>query len=107
MRVFWQPAKVTEALTNTGTVMTLPSNITRDMAMEMVDAIPMDQIIHDLAAGSAAGVGTVLLTKGLRPADYKEMHEIPDVMIERIIEALSKKPSKFFEAFAEQLKMQG
>ena len=107
MRVFWNTEKVTEAFTNTGTVMTLPSNLTRDMAREMVDSIPMDQIIHDLAAGAATGIGTLLLNRGLRPADYKDLHDIPDAMVERIIEALAKKPVKFFEAFGEQLKMQG
>jgi hypothetical protein len=107
MRVFWNPEKVTEAMTNTGTVMTLPSTITKDMAREIVDAIPLDEVIHDLAASAARSVGTQLQHRGLRPADYRELRDIPDVVVERIIDALAKKPEKFFDTFAEHLKMQG
>ena len=107
MRVFWQPEKVTEGLTTTGMVMTLPSGITKEMAREMVEAIPMDEIIFVLAAQAARNLGTQLLNRGLRPADYTTLHDIPDVMAERIIDALAKKPQKFFDTFAEHLKMQG
>ena len=104
-RVFWK--SVTEAHVDSGRVMTLPSTLTRDTAKEIVDELPMDQLVNDLATFAAKAVGDLMQSRSLRPADYPDIKDIPDAVLEKLIEALAKKPEKFFAVFAEHLKMQG
>jgi len=97
----------TEAATNTGTVLTLPSSLTKDLAKELVGALPLDTVIQGLAVIAAKELGTKLLAMSLRPSDYSQTPDLPDELIERLIEALAKKPDLFFKTFQDNLQLQG
>jgi hypothetical protein len=96
-----------EAATNTGSVLTLPSGITKDLAQEITAQLALEPVIHGLAVLVAKEVGNRLTTMALRPADYIDIKELPDELIERIIEELAKKPDMFFKTFRDNLKLQG
>lgn len=96
-----------ESALPTGTVLTLPSGLTKGMAQAVVAQISLDSVIKNLATLLAQEVGTHLLVQALRPPDYINMPEIPDELIERLIEALAQKPDAFFITFQQSLKIQG
>jgi len=97
----------TEAATNTGSVLTLPSGITKDLAQEIVAQLAIEPIVHGLAAIVAKEVGNRLTSMALRPSDYVNVKALPDELIERLIEELAKKPDLFFNTFRDNLQIQG
>jgi hypothetical protein len=104
-RFFW--SSVSEAAVSTGQVLTIPSTLTKDMAKELVDRLPMDRLLHDLAVIAAGEVGDLLAAKSLRPSDYCGVKVIPDTIVEHLIEVLAKKPDVFFKVFDDSLKLKG
>jgi hypothetical protein len=96
-----------EAATNTGSVLTLPSGITKGLAQEITSQMALEPIVHGLATIVAKEVGNRLTTMALRPSDYLDIKELPDELIERIIEELAKKPDLFFKTFRDNLQLQG
>ena len=96
-----------EAATTTGNVLTLPSSLTKDMAKELADKLPVNNIIHDLAVIVAKELGNQLTAMSLRPTDYADIKDLPDLMIERLIEELAKKPDLFFKTFKDHISIQG
>jgi hypothetical protein len=104
-RIFWN--SVSEAATSTSRVLTMPSGLTQGMAKEMVDRLPMDKILHGLAVICANEVGDILMSKSLRPSDYCGVRDLPDTIVEHLIEAMAKKPDVFFQVFADSLKLKG
>lgn len=97
----------TEAATTTGNVLTLPSSLTKDMAKGLVDKLPVENIVHGVAVMLAKEVGNQLTAMSLRPADYMDLKDLPDSLVERLIEELAKKPDLFFNTFKEHLQIQG
>lgn len=97
----------TEAASVTGTVLTLPSGLSKGMALTVVDKVDFEPILKSLATILAQEVGGQLLSGALRPPDYADIREIPDTLIEYLIEALAKKPDVFFDTFRQNLKIQG
>jgi len=97
----------TEAATNTGRVMNLPSSLTKDMAKEFVNKIPLEPMVHGIAVMMAKEVGDKLTSMALRAADYEDIMDLPDSLIERLIEELAKKPDMFMNTFKDHLKIQG
>lgn len=100
-------APKTEAATNTGTVMTMPASLTKEAAVEQANTMPMEQVLHSIAVILAKEMGSQLMARAMRPADYDGVRDIPDTLIERLIEELAKKPDLFFKIFRENLKIQG
>ena len=98
---------VTEAASTTGTVLTLPSGITKDLAKMLVDELAFEPIVSNVAVILAKEIGNKLTASSLRPADYDDILDIPDGLIERLIEELAKKPELFFKIFKDNLKLQG
>lgn len=89
------------------TALITPSTLTKDLAKSLAESVALDPVMHDLAVVVAKALGTKLITSGLRPADYAGLDDIPDGLIERIIEELAQKPDLFFKTFQVTLKLQG
>lgn len=97
----------TESATNTGTVLTLPSGLTKGMARSVAEKINFEPVLKALAVAMAQEVGGQLMANALRPADYADLRDIPDALVELFIEELAQKPDAFFDAFRQNLKIQG
>ena len=98
---------IPESSANTARILTLPSGVTKTLATELVAELPLDSLVSELAVATSKLVGTKLLTSALRPSDYADMNDLPDSLLERIIEELASKPEVFFKTFQETLKLQG
>jgi hypothetical protein len=97
-----------EAQTTTAHVLTLPSNISRDQAYELVKDVPLEPVLRDLAVCMARAISSELLAMALRPADYADLPDLPLMVIERLIEALAAKPEDaFIKPLIDHLKMSG
>lgn len=99
--------KTETIVASTGNTLIAPSSLTKEVAKDLVEKLPMGPILNGLAAALAKAVGTQLLTGALRPADYQNLRELPDALIEHLIEELAKKPDVFFKVFQDTLKIQG
>ena len=98
----------TEALgTVTGTVLTMPSSISMDIARSMASQISMNELMRQLGVITADAVGDLMITKAMKPSDYANLPTIPDEVAERVIETLGQKPDVFMDAFKAQLKNKG
>ncbi len=99
--------KVETIVATTANTLIHPSVLSKELASDLVDKLPLEPILRNIALILAKGVGDQLSTAALRPADYQDLRELPDALIERIIEELAKKPETFFQAFQDALKIQG
>ena len=99
--------KVETFIASTSNTLLLPSTITKTLAVELAEKLPMEPVLRNVAMILAKGMGDHLITSALRPADYQDLRDLPDALIERLIEELAKKPDLFFKAFQDALKIQG
>lgn len=98
---------VEHVVASTANTLITPSSLTKELAKELVDKLPVEPVLRSIAATLAKSVGNHLLTSALRPADYQDLRDLPDALIEKIIEELAKKPDLFFKTFQDTLKLQG
>jgi len=99
--------KVETVVASTATTLLIPSVLTKEMAAGVVEKLPIEPFLRNVATILAKVVGDQMSASALRPADFQDMKELPDALIERIIEELAKKPETFFQAFRDALKNQG
>ena len=98
---------ISELAPSTASAMVLPTSITNDLASKLVEQLPLNTVVCDLAVILAKEVGNVLQQKALRPSDYADLNELPHMLIERLIDELANKPAEFFDTFAQHLKLKG
>lgn len=92
---------------STANTLITPSSLTKEMAKQIADSMPVEPMMASIAAILAKGVADKLLQSAMRPADYQDMRDLPDALIEKVIEELAKKPVSFFKSFQDNLKLQG
>lgn len=92
---------------STAAVLSLPSSLTRDMAKEAADKVDMGAVVKEAAVMISSRVADAMLQAALRPADYADLRDISDALVEKLIERLAEKPEEFFNAFSQQLKALG
>lgn len=92
---------------STANTLITPSSLTKEMAKQIADTMPVEPMMASIATILAKGVADKLLQSAMRPADYQDMRDLPDALIEKVIEELAKKPVSFFKAFQDSLKLQG
>lgn len=98
---------LSEGPVNTGTVLTLPSTISREQALRAAHTCPLDAVFRDLGAVLARELGNELLSANLRPADYAEFGDIIPVLRDRLVRALMADPSKLASSVETHLRMRG
>jgi hypothetical protein len=90
----------------TAQVLTTPSQNDGRLAMAALEDTPVHPIVRDLAIVCAREVGNVLEQSGLRPADYAEVPDLPQVVLKLVKNAMGK--GDLFEMkFREYLRMRG
>ena len=68
----------------TGAVLVRPSKLSMDLAGQVVREMPLDGLYRDLGVVAARLVANELESRGLRPADYANLQELPQVVARRI-----------------------
>jgi hypothetical protein len=99
--------QVEATVASTASTLLIPSVLSKEMAAGLVDELSVEPVLKNIAIALAKVVGDHLTVSALRPADFQDLRELPDSLIERIIEELAKKPETFFQAFRDALKNQG
>jgi hypothetical protein len=99
--------KVETVVSTTANTLLTPTTLSKGLAVGLVDTLPFEPILRSVAMTLANGVADQLMVSALRPADYQDLRELPDALIERLIEELAKKPDLFFKAFQDTLKLKG
>jgi hypothetical protein len=91
----------------TGTVLTMPSGVTKELAANAIEALDLEPIMRDIGIIVAREIADVLQTMALRPADYVILPDMPQMVAARIGAELSQAPNPFVRALIEQLKLRG
>lgn len=97
----------TEAVTNTATVTNSPSSLSREQVKEIADKIPLGPIFQQLGVFVANVVADRLQARSLRPADYAELPELPESLLERMKETSDDAKTVFAKSFVDALKARG
>ena len=83
------------------------SQFDTQMAAEVVADMPTAPVLQDMATIIARHVGTELLARGLRPADYVAIPELAQTVAKAVAAELAKAPDEFQAKFAAELRIQG
>lgn len=103
--VFGDPT--TEGLTTTSKVLILPSGVTKDLASQAIEQLDLGIVMRDIGIIMAREIADELIRMALRPADYIDLPEMPQMVAARVGAELSLAPPEFLEALIEGLKARG
>jgi hypothetical protein len=90
----------------TGAVLIRPSKLSMDLADQVVREMPLDDLYRGLGAVAARLVADELEKRGLRPADFANLPDLPAVVAKRVGGYLLRS-SEFSEAFIQNLTARG
>lgn len=91
----------------TGQVLTLPSGVTKELAASAIESIDLEPIFRDVGGIVAREIADVLQTMNLRPADYVDLPDMPQMVAARLGAEISTAPPAFIRSLLEQLKLRG
>jgi len=99
---------VSESFTDTATVLTTPSSVTKEQAIHTARKCPL-HLMRDLGALAARDMANELEAASLRPSDCVQFQEVIDIVRDRIIRDLLDGPGAdaFNKAMAEFLALRG
>ena len=103
--VFGEPQE--EGYTTTAKVLTLPAGVTRDLASQAIEQLDLSVIMRDIAAVVAREIATELQTMALRPADYTDLPDMPQMVAARVAGELAAAPPEFVQTLIEHIKLRG
>jgi hypothetical protein len=90
----------------TGAILIRPSKLSMDLAAQVVREMPMDGLFQDLGAAVARVLADELEKRGLRPADYANLPDLPQVAAKRVVGYLLRS-EEFVGAFTRNLTSRG
>lgn len=96
-----------ETWMTTGQILILPSGVTRELAANAIDALDLEPIFRDIGGIVAREIADVLQTMNLRPADYGDLPDMPQMVAARLGAEISTAPPAFIRSLLEQLKLRG
>lgn len=96
-----------ENLNSTAKVLTLPSGVTREVASQAIEALNLAPVLRDVGLMLAREISDELERMALRPADYADLPDMPQLVAARLGAELSKAPTEFVEALLEQMRLRG
>jgi hypothetical protein len=94
-------------MTTTGQVLITPSSINKMLARNIAKELPLVPVFKDLGAVVARVLGDELLARGMRPADYADLDEMPEMLAQMVAQELSRIPEEFISSLMIHLKMKG
>ncbi len=103
--VFGEPKE--EGYTTTAKVLTLPSGVTKDLAAQAIEQLDLSPIMRDFGSVVAREIANELQAMALRPADYVDLPDMPQMVAARVAAELSTAPPEFVQTLMEQLKLRG
>lgn len=96
-----------EGFTTTSKVLTLPSGVTKDLATQAIEQLDTGPILRDIGVIVAREIADELQAMALRPADYIDLPDMPQLVAARIGSELAAAPPEFIQALLENLKLRG
>jgi hypothetical protein len=101
------PAPKEEGLSATARVLNLPSGVTKELASQAIEQLDLDPIIRDIGFIVAREIANELEAMALRPADYVDLPDMPQMVAGMVASELAAAPEVFVKALIEQLKLRG
>jgi hypothetical protein len=90
----------------TGAVLVRPSQLSLDIAEQVVEEMPLKEVCWDIGAVVARIVADNLEAQRLRAADYADTPDLSKVMARRIVDKLMKSEA-YSQSFSEHLAKRG
>lgn len=103
--VFGEPQA--EGYTTTSKVLVLPAGVTKDLATQAIEQLDVGPILRDIGIIVAREIADELQAMALRPADYVDLPDMPQMVAARIGSELAAAPPEFIQALIGQLKLRG
>lgn len=103
--VFGAPKE--EGYTTTAKVMILPSGVTKDVASQAIEQIDLTTIMRDIGVILAREISDELQRMALRPADYADLPDMPQMVAARVAGELAAAPPEFVTALIDYIKLRG
>lgn len=93
MEVFGDPTNVAPA--GTGAVLTRPSKLDQEFAIQIVQALELDTVFRDLGAVVARELADEMESQGMKPSDYRFAEGLGQSLAKKIAKNIAK--SEVFE----------
>jgi len=103
--VFGTPKE--EGLTTTSRVLNLPSGVTKELASQAIEQMDLEPILRDIGIITAREIANALEAMALRPADYVDLPDMPQMVAALVAGELASAPDEFTKALTDQLKLRG
>ena len=103
--VFGDPK--TEGYTTTAKVMILPAGVTKDLAAQAIEQIDLGPILRDFGVILAREIANELERMALRPADYADLPDMPQMVAARVAGELAAAPPEFIGPLIDNIKLRG
>jgi hypothetical protein len=103
--VFGEPQE--EGYTTTAKIMILPAGVTKDLAAQAIEQIDLSPIMRDIGVIVAREISNELQAMALRPADYTDLPDMPQMVASRIAGELAAAPLEFVQALIEHIRIRG
>lgn len=92
---------------DTARALSMPGGVTKEIAAQAVENLDLAPILRDIGLIVARQIATDLEAMALRPADYVDLPDMPQMVAARLGAELSTAPTDFVAALLEQLKSRG
>jgi hypothetical protein len=96
-----------EGYTTTGKVMILPSGVTKDLASQAIEQIDLSIVMRDIGMILAREIANELERMALRPADYVDLPDMPQMVAARVAGELAAAPPEFLVALLDHIRLRG
>lgn len=97
----------TEGIGATGRVLTLPSGVTKELAAQTIEQLDLQPILRDIGIIVAREIANELESMALRPADYVDLPDMPQMVAAMVAGELASAPDSFVKALTDQLRLRG
>ena len=89
-----------------GLTLTTATRAQHDEVAKLVETMPLEPVLTEVAVLMASTVGDAIQQKGLRPADYWR-DGLCDILVRRLVKALGEPPKECVAAFQATLRGRG
>lgn len=98
---------VEESFVSTGVAQNSPTELTREIASQLIQKIDLSVVLRDIGIIVAREISSELEKVSLRAADYADLPDMPQMVAARLGSELSVAPNDFVNALLEQIKLRG
>ena len=88
-------------------VLNKPSALAREMASQAIQSTDLSTVLRDVGFIMARQISDELERMALKPGDYLDLPDMPQMVAARLGAEISKAPAQFVQALIEQMALRG